>query len=1045
MKFLTILISFLSVLPYWQDPEVFEKNRLPMAATFVTDQQLTINLNGVWDFRYDGGEWGTMPVPGCWELNGYGDPVYLNIGYAWRGHFDNNPPFVPEEGNHTGLYRKKVVIDKSWLGRQICLNVGSATSCLRVIVNGKEAGYSEDSKLEARFDLTKYLKAGENVIELEVRRWCDGTYLEDQDFWRLSGIARGVYLYTREQKRIENVHIVAGMDGTFNIETELSRGITAVDYEIVDAEGNSVAAFTETVGRRHDVSKSGNVLVRSASSVANPALWTAETPNLYKLKVTARDRKGVCESTSVNFGFRTVEIRGAQLLVNGRPVLIKGVNRHELNPYKGYVVSEEDMVKDILIMKQLNVNAVRTCHYPNDPRWYDLCDKYGLYVTDEANIESHGMGYGKESLAHEPSYKAAHLVRDERLVRRDFNHPCVIVWSLGNEAGNGENFEDCYRLVKSMDPSRPVQYERAELSWNTDINCPMYASPDQCRRHLENPSKPLIQCEYAHAMGNSMGGFKEYWDLIREHPSYQGGYIWDFVDQALYTSAKGPGKIVPESRLEGTGSDHFMAFGGDYNSYDPSDGSFCCNGLISADRKLHPHAYEVRYQYQNIWTSPESDGFPCEESARVKVYNENFFVDLSRYRMLWNIEADGERILCGTVEDIDVAPGETAVVDLGIDCSDIFDAAKGAEDIYLNVSYVLKRRDGILPAGEQVAYAQIPVREAPAVCGPEMTLAPYYAGAAASVLPERVSEYGFRGIFPYSDIWNASWAVVFDRETGALSSYTICGVEQLAEPLMPSFGRAPTENDLGASLHEHYKMWLNPSFEVRNMTVRENGGFYEVAVEYMPIEGKAAVKMIYRIHGDGTIEGLESMEDAGGLDTCPDMFRFGMKFAMPGRFSTVDYFGLGPWENYTDRNSSAMVGHYVQNVGDMYSYSYVRTQEAGARTGLRRFKVMDVSGMGLEISSSARFSASALPFSQADLDISFADSPGGQKGVNRHPLELIEKVHLNDRANGTTYINFDLEHMGLGCICSWGDLPLEEYRVHAQPRSFSFVIRPVNR
>ena len=1054
MKLLTILISLLAVLPDWQDPGVFEKNRLPMAATFVTDQQQTINLNGIWDFQYDGGEWGTMPVPGCWELNGYGDPVYLDVGYAWRGHFENNPPFPPEQGNHVGRYRRTVVIDKAWAGKQICLNVGSATSNLRVIVNGKEAGYSEDSKLEARFDLTKYLKPGENTLEFEIHRWCDGTYLEDQDFWRMAGIARGVYLYTREPRRIEDIHIVAGMDGVYTIETEVTPGITAVDYEIVDACGKVVASFTEAIARKHEVSKAGNVLVKTVSSLDNPLLWTAETPNLYKLKVSARNKGGVCESTSINFGFRTVEIRNMQLLVNGKPVLIKGANRHELNPYKGYVVSEEDMIKDILLMKQLNINAVRTCHYPDDPRWYDLCDKYGLYVTDEANVESHGMGYGETTLARNPDFKAAHLIRNERYVRRDFNHPCVIVWSLGNEAGNGENFEACYNLIKSMDQSRPVQYEQAIWSWNTDIHCPMYASYERILKYLENPSRPIIQCEYAHAMGNSMGGFKEYWDMIRKYPTYQGGYIWDFVDQALYTSAKGPGKHMPQSRFDGTGSDHFMAFGGDFNDFDGSDGSFCSNGLVSSDRKFHPHAYEVRYQLQNIWTYPVEN--PGGELS-VKVYNEYFFIDLSRYRMEWTVEAAGEKVLTGVVSDLEVAPGETAVVGLGVRTCDVLEASGDCGDVYLNVRYVLKRRDGVLPAGEQVAYAQIPVREAPVAGVSKVTvgasLSPYYVGvdAVATSLPQRDGEYSFSGTFLYSDIWNASWTASFDRATGALSSYTICGVEQLSEPLMPSFGRAPTENDLGASLHEKQKMWRYPVFEVADMAVREVDGCYEITVAYKPLEGKAAVTMIYRIHGDGTVEGLESMEDAGGLDTCPDLFRFGMKFAMPGRFSTVDFFGLGPWENYADRNSSAMVGHYVQNVGDMYSYSYVRTQEAGARTGLRWFKVLDASGMGLEISASAKFSASALPFSQADLDVTPADAPqraditSDQKGISTHPLDLLSKAHLNDRANGTTYVNFDLVQMGLGCVNTWGALPREEYRLKAQPRTFSFVIRPVNR
>ena len=679
----------------WQDPNVFEENRLPMAATFVTDQQKTLTLNGVWKFKwnetiegrtkgfeavdYNDTDWGTIPVPGMWELNGYNDPIYLNVGFAWRGHYENNPPYPPTEHNYVGQYRRMFNVDKSWIGKQICLCIGSATSNVRVWVNGKMVGYSEDSKLEARFDLTKYVKAGENLIALEIFRWCDGSYLEDQDFWRLSGIARGVYVYTRERERIEDVNIIAGMDGNFTVNAKVTKGVRNVRVAVIDRNGNQVA-YREATPVKGEAILNG--------MVQNPDLWSAEIPNLYTLKVTASDRKNVVESTSIDFGFRTVEIKNGQLLVNGQPVLIKGANRHEMNADKGYVVSEEDMINDIRIMKELNMNAVRTCHYPNDPRWYALCDKYGLYVVDEGNIESHGIGYGDKTLAKRPDYKAAHLIRDQRMMRRDFNHPSVIIWSLGNEAGFGDTFVACYDWLKANDPTRPVQYERAEKASQNDIICPMYASPKWCEDFAKgNPDRPLIQCEYAHAMGNSMGNFKEYWDLIRKYPNYQGGFIWDFVDQALrWPSNEG-------------GTDHIFAFGGDFNEYDPSDGSFNCNGVIAADRTLHPHAYEVRYQHRNIHTSLAGQG-------RVNVYNEYFFKDLSQYRMLWNISVDGEAVSSGVVENLNIAPRKTETVDLGFKTIPQADA-----DIFLNVSYVLKTADGVLPAGTEVAYDQIMLRE----------------------------------------------------------------------------------------------------------------------------------------------------------------------------------------------------------------------------------------------------------------------------------------------------------------------------------------------
>ncbi len=1036
----TLVLALLSATAVedWQDPEVFQKNRMPMAATYVTDQQQTINLNGTWKFNflqnpyeskngfqeagYDDSSWGTIPVPGLWEMNGYGDPLYVNNGFGWRGHFKDNPPEVPYEDNHVGQYRKTVTVDKSWIGKQICICVGSATSNLRVWVNGKEVGYSEDSKLEARFDITKYIKEGENLIAMEIYRWCDGSYLEDQDFWRFGGIARGAYIYTREKLRIEDVNINAGMDGKLTVRAELTPGITEVAYEVLDAEGNTVASFGDPVAKKYEVSENGNVLLTSETSVSSPSLWSAETPYLYTLKVSAKTKKGVTESTSIDFGFRTVEIKNAQLLVNGKPVLIKGANRHELNPYKGYQLSEADMIKDILVMKTLNINAVRTCHYPDDPRWYALCDKYGLYVTDEGNIESHGMGYGPETLAKREDYKAAHLERDKRMVRRDFNHPSVIVWSLGNEAGNGANFEECYTWIKAADSSRPVHYEQAINSWNTDIYCPMYATYERCENYLKNnPERPLIQCEYAHAMGNSMGGLKEYWDLVRKYPSYQGGYIWDFMDQALWAP----------SDASKTGSDHFFAFGGDYNDYDGGDASFNCNGIVAADRSYQPHSYEVAYQYRSIHTSP------ADKPYSVKVYNENFFIDLSRYRMLWAVEVDGTEVLNGVVENLSVAPGETAVVEIGIDEADI---PQG--NACLNVSYVLKRQDGILPAGTQVAYDQIVLAESPVNASFSDKL---------PQLSETDGKYIFSGSLNYTDSYYSDWTASFDKSSGALCSYTIAGTEQLSAPLMPNFNRAVTENDLGARLQDRYGMWRKPEFKLKNISVVAEGSAYVVTVEYLPIAEAATIVLKYKVHGDGTLEGRESMTDAGKLSEAPDMFRYGMRFAMPGRFSKIDFYGKGPWENYSDRQSSAMTGRYVQSVNEQYNYNYVRTQESGTKTGLSWFRLMDDNGMGLEITSDVKFSASALPFSIEDLDVAFLgpkkyaqNETNWQAAASQHSLDILAKAHESDRCNGTTYVCFDLVQMGVGCVNSWGALPRPEYLVKAEERSFNFVIRPLN-
>ena len=686
--------------PDWQNPAVNEHNRLPMRATFRTDAP-RLSLHGLWKFKgyetpdertpdfyapdTDTSAWGEMPVPGMWELNGFGDPVYLNIGYAWRGHYENNPPYVPTEHNRVGHYVRTFDLPASWSGKQIVLHIGSATSNVRVWINGRQAGYSEDSKLEARFDVTRLVVPGaENRIALEIFRWCDGSYLEDQDFWRLSGLARETYLTAREKQHVEDIRVEASASGELRWEVVTTRGVKSVEVSIPELGYKTQATVC-------DATRDGLKRFGGTASLSGIEPWSAETPRLYRMEVAPSDGKSVTERTKLDIGFRDVSISGGQLLVNGRPVLIKGANRHEMNPYRGYVVSEEEMIRDIEIMKRLNINTVRTCHYPNDPRWYDLCDRYGLYVIDEANIESHGMGYDEQTLAKDPAYEAAHLQRVTRMVQRDRNHPSIIVWSLGNEAGNGPNFEKAYDWLKQEDPTRPVQYERAVLERNTDIFCPMYRGYEGCEQYAaSNPSRPMILCEYAHAMGNSMGGFKEYWDLVRKYPAFQGGCIWDFVDQALYRPV--------DPAIYGT--DHIFAFGGDYNDYDPSDGSFNCNGIIASDRSLHPHAHEVAYQLQSIRTSATP-----EEAleGRVKVYNEYFFTDLSRYAMQWEVTCNGESVLSGTLAPLDVAPQTTATLRPGYTREELAAACPDLErsDIFLDVRYTLKSRDGLLPAANQ--------------------------------------------------------------------------------------------------------------------------------------------------------------------------------------------------------------------------------------------------------------------------------------------------------------------------------------------------------
>ena len=1022
-------------LPDWQDPAVVQKNRISMSASFEADG-LKQSLDGIWDFcwyetiderssdfyrpDFDASGWDSMPVPGMWELNGYGDPVYVNIGYAWRGHYENNPPFPAQWHNYAGQYRRTFVLDEQWNGKDIFLHIGSATSNVRVWVNGKEVGYSEDSKLEARFDITKYVKQGVNLIALEIFRWCDGTYLEDQDFWRFTGIARDVYVYSREKSRLEDLRVVACASGEASLYAEVSKGVKSVQFTVLDPFGNEVASQTVAVTSK-ERSERGLPVVRTSVQVPAVRQWSAETPWLYTLEVAVSDKNGQTEQTAIEIGFRDVCIKGGQLLVNGKPVLIKGTNRHEMNPYKGYVVTEEDMMQDIRIMKSHNINAVRTSHYPNDPKWYSLCDRYGLYVIDEANVESHGMGYGMHTLANHEGYEHAHLERARRMVQRDYNHPSIIIWSLGNEAGYGPNFSKSYDLVKSMDSSRPVQYEQAQRNGKTDIYCPMYLGYEDCARYASSdPSKPLIQCEYAHAMGNSMGGLKEYWVLIRKYPSYQGGFIWDFVDQALRWPS------------DEEGTDHVFVYGGDFNDCDPSDNSFCCNGIIAADRTLHPHAHEVAYQYRSILTSSDS---PL--SGVVDVYNENFFINLSGYMMEWDVEVDGVKVLSGVVPSLEVAPQKTARVALGFNEADILEAS-GAEqldlhDVYLNVRYVLKRAEGILPAGFEAAYDQI--------CLNEAALAPCVNESGLPEYAENGSLHAFYGEMTFDGSANlrvAPWKAVFDSSKGALVGYELGEKALIENPVMPCVARAVIENDLGAKQDERQEMWRKAEFKVSSFDVVKTDSCYVVEVAFATIGEAADVKMRYEVYADGTVAVTESLSDAGKLSEAPMLPRFGVDFAMNGEYSTFEFFGMGPHENYGDRVSSALVGHYVQRVEDQYHYGYVRPQESGTKTQIKWMRVLDGNGTGFEIRSDVKFSASALPFSWQEMDVRML-------GDNQaHSLELRRLACEGERASGKTWVNVDLMQMGLGCVNSWGAWPREEYMIPAAEYDFFFVLRPVN-
>lgn len=1000
----------------WRNPEVNAVNRAPMHTNYfafenadaakkaVKEQSANyMTLNGMWKFNWvkdadarptdfwkpgfnDKG-WDDLQVPAVWELNGYGDPIYVNVGYAWRNQFKNNPPEVPTENNHVGSYRREIVVPASWSGKDIIAHFGSVTSNMYLWVNGRYVGYSEDSKLEAEFDLTPYLKPGQkNLIAFQVFRWCDGSYLEDQDFFRYSGVGRDCYLYARNKKRIQDIRITPDLDaeyrnGSLAINLDL-KGSGKVDLELTDAQGNQVATAT--------ANQSGLVTM----NVENPQKWSAETPYLYTLKATMQ---GSNEVIPVKVGFRKIELKGDRILVNGKAILFKGADRHEMDPDGGYVVSRERMLQDIQIMKQFNINGVRTCHYPDANLWYDLCDQYGIYVVAEANVESHGMGYGEKTLAKNPQYKLAHLERNQRNVQRGFNHPSIIFWSLGNEAGDGPNFEQCYEWIKKEDPSRACQYEQARQNAHTDIFCPMYYDYDGMEKYGQrtDATKPLIQCEYAHAMGNSQGGFKEYWDLIRKYPNLQGGFIWDFVDQSC--------------RWTGKDGVEIYAYGGDFNRFDATDNNFCDNGLIGPDRIPNPHMYEVGYYYQNIWTTPAD-----LSKGEVNIYNENFFRDLSAYYMEWQVLKDGKVVRTGRVENLNVAPQETAKVTLNIGntCT--------CKEWLLNVAYKLKNREGLLPAGYTVAKDQLTLN---AYKAPSMELKNVEATNVAAVVPQIISNEE-----NYLIVKGENFIAEFGKRDGYLSKYTVGGLEMLKEgaALTPNFWRAPTDNDFGAGLQRKYAAWKNPGLKLVSLDSKTENSLVVVSAEYDMKQVSAKLNLTYVINNEGAIRVTQKMTADKNAEVSP-MFRFGMQMQMPKSFEAIEYYGRGPIENYSDRNHSTDLGIYRQSVDEQF-YSYIRPQETGTKTDIRWWKQLNAGGNGLKVVGEAPFSASALHYTICSLD------DGDDKKQSHSP-----EVKPADLTN----LCIDKAQMGLGCVNSWGRLPIDQYMLPYGDYEFTFILTPV--
>ncbi len=1026
-----------------QTPQVVEINRMPMRAEAFAYENKALaekrqkeqsayfmSLNGTWKFNwvqdpharpldfykidYNDTGWKDFKVPANWETNGYGLPIYVNQPYEFAGaKFRGarlNPPFdIPEHNNPVGSYRKKINIPANWDGRQVFIHLGAVKSAFFIWVNGKKVGYSEDSKLAAEFDITKYIKPGENLVALEVYRWSDGSYLECQDMWRLSGIEREVYLYSTPKLDVFDFKVAATLDQNYK-NGLLDVKVNVRNYRI-DQRTNHSRADTFTVALTL-ADADGKVLWKDESGAKQvlgnynqaisfnkeiPAVrqWSAEIPYLYTLYISLKNAAGdVIEVIPQRVGFRTIEIKGSDFLVNGKRVFIKGVNRHEHNPIQGHTLTHADMRKDMEMMKKLNVNAVRHSHYPPDPYWMDLCDEYGLYVIDEANIESHGRGYDLAvTFANDKEWRVPHLERIKRMYERDKNHPAVVTWSLGNEAGNGVNMYEGYEWLKAQDSTRPVQYERAEHDFNTDMIVPQYPSPNWLVQYSKGKeTRPLIMSEYAHIMGNSLGNYKEYWDAIENNPKLQGGFIWEWIDQALDTVKNGK---------------RIMAYGGDFPLAGPvnddfSDNDFCVKGLVTAYRGLTPMAVEAKHVQQFIKTSYLG-------GSKISITNSYFFRDIDNTQLNWEIIANGQVVEKGKVANLSVGPRASINIDLPVKSK-----LSDDKECFLNVHYVLKYAEPFLDAGYEVAYDQFGLNKTSNVPG----LHP-----ANGIVQLNKSDNAFT-------VTAKNVIVVFDTRTGVLKSYTYKNQELLKGGPEPAYWRAPTDNDIGAGFNKNLRQWRNAYPEGKLLSAEANksaDGSYTIVFKKELLAGDAMQEQQVTVYADGTMKIDNRFTALKGK--YPLLLRMGNNLELNKEYNNIKFYGRGPWENYWDRKTASLLGIYNQTVDEQY-FPYARPQESGNKTDVRWVNFTNSKGKGLQFMyADSLLNFSALPYSLNDLD------PEMNK-KQYHSGELVKRNEI--------YLHIDVQQTGVQGIDSWGSSPLKEYRVPFANHQYSYWIRPVN-
>lgn len=1011
----------------FENPAVQEINRLPMRATYFpfensqlakdddrTKSKRFFNLNGTWKFfwtnhyqnlpkgfespGFNDAGWDNFQVPANWEFHGYGVPIYVNHPFEFAVK-NPQPPIIPNPDQPAGIYRRTIDLPADWNGQQIFIHLGAVKSVFRLYVNGEFVGLGKDSKLESEFDLTDFLKPGKNLLVIEVRRWNDGSYLEAQDFWRISGIERDVFLYARPKVHMYDLFIKSPLinnysDGDFSFNLEVfnnldeDQGDNLIMAKLFDPSGNEIYRGSQkTIGLKR---KLGKTVIHFQKVIPSVEAWSAEIPNLYRLEVSLLDKNGnVKEVISQPVGFRTYEIKGYQFFVNGKPVLFKGVNRHESDPVTAHVISHESMEGDIKIMKELNMNAVRLSHYPNDPYWYKLCDKYGFYVIDEANIESHGMYYNPErTLGNAPEWEYAHHLRIERMVLRDKNHPSIVAWSLGNEAGNGWNFYKAYVWLKGFDATRPVQYERSTTEWNTDMIVPQYPSPSSMERWaMSHPTRPYIMSEYAHAMGNSMGNFKEYWEVIERNPQLQGGYIWDWVDQGIYKEVNGK---------------RFFGYGGDWGPPGtPSDNNFLINGVIAPDRTWHPHAYEVRKVYQEV-------GFTLNRDLKqLGIFNKYFFRDISNYSFKIYLLKNGEVVKSADLGSFKILPRNTGFVDVPFDIP-----SDETSEYILHIVANIVNPEGRMDGGTQIAEEEFaltqPVKESPALAK---------------------ADFNIKETDGELNISKNNFSVTFDKTTGRFKNYTVGKNVLIDEGPQLSLFRPLTDNDFGSGQNRKSDYLKNPGLKVTSVTHEKTAdGALQVKVDFTLLNGDACFSQTTTIFDNGVLKIDNDFKAIKGKHDL--LLRVGNDLLLPKTLNTFRWYGRGPWESYSDRKSSAMTGIYQGTVKEQY-HPYVRPQESGNKTDVRWAQVTNSKGQGIKVLyADSLLNVKALPYSWQQL------YPSSEKGQEHS--ELLEPGPY-------TYFDVDLLQMGVAGIDSWYSLPLEQYIPRFKNYSYSYYIVPVGK